>query len=185
MYLRPIGYLIAIALLASCGQGGQGQLVGAMNRPGYYQVDPYGMNYIPMGAYVMGLAFAFGWTPCIGPILSTVLAVAANEASLGAGVRLLAVYSMGLGIPFILAAVAIGPFMSFMQRFRRHLGLMEKIMGVLLILTGIAFLNVVDGFSIGAVGQWMIEHFPGLGRIEEWVTPKDLQGDILKQQPGQ
>lgn len=137
-----------------------------------------------LGAYVMGLAFAFGWTPCIGPILSTVLAVAANEASLGAGVRLLAVYSMGLGIPFVLAAIAIGPFMRFMQRFRRYLGLMEKLMGVLLILTGIAFLNVVDGFSIGAVGQWMIEHFPGLGRLEEWVTPETLQGDILKQQPG-
>ena len=137
-----------------------------------------------LGAYVMGLAFAFGWTPCIGPILSTVLAVAANEATLGAGVRLLAVYSLGLGVPFILAAVAIRPFMGFMQRFRRHLGLMEKIMGVLLILTGIAFLNVFDGFSIGAVGQWMIENFPGLARIEEWATPKDLQGEILKQQPG-
>lgn len=137
------------------------------------------------GAYIMGLAFAFGWTPCIGPILSTVLAVAANEASLGAGVRLLAVYSLGLGVPFVLAAVAIGPFMGFMQKFRRHLGLMEKIMGALLVLTGIAFLNIFDGFSIGAVGQWMIEHFPGLGRIEEWVTPKDLQGEILKTQPGQ
>ena len=162
--------------------------VGLLRIPLLYSEARYQSNVDGaslLGAYVMGLAFAFGWTPCIGPILSTVLAVAANEASLGAGVRLLAVYSMGLGIPFILAAVAIGPFMGFMQRFRRHLGLMEKIMGVLLILTGIAFLNVVDGFSIGAVGQWMIEHFPGLGRIEEWVTPKDLQGDILKQQPGQ
>jgi len=137
-----------------------------------------------LGAYVMGLAFAFGWTPCIGPILSTVLAVAANEASLGAGIRLLAVYSLGLGVPFILAAVAIGPFMGFMQKFRRHLGLMEKVMGVLLVLTGIAFLNVVDGFSIGAIGQWMIENFPGLARIEESVMPKDLPGQILKQQPG-
>ncbi len=62
------------------------------------------------GAYVIGLAFAFGWTPCIGPILATVLALAANEASLGAGVRLLFVYSLGLGIPFVLAAVAIRPF---------------------------------------------------------------------------
>ena len=73
------------------------------------------------GAYVMGLAFAFGWTPCIGPVLATVLTLAASEASLGAGVRLLFVYSLGLGIPFILAAVAIGPFVGFLQRFRRHL----------------------------------------------------------------
>src|SRR5262249_21322026 len=70
------------------------------------------------GAYIMGLAFAFGWTPCIGPVLATVLALAANEASLGAGVRLLFVYSLGLGLPFVLAAMAIGPFLAFLQRFR-------------------------------------------------------------------
>ena len=131
------------------------------------------------GAYLLGLAFAFGWTPCIGPILATVLAVAANEASLGAGVRLLAVYSLGLGVPFVLAAIAIRPFMGFVQRFKTHLGLMEKVMGVLLILTGIAFLNLFDGFSINALGQWMIENFPGLGKLEESFTPKDLQGEIL------
>lgn len=136
------------------------------------------------GAYLMGLAFAFGWTPCIGPILSTVLALAANEASLGAGVRLLAVYSLGLGIPFVLAAVAIKPFLAFMQRFRRHLGLMEKIMGVLLVLTGIAFLNVFDWFSIQSIGQWLIETFPGLARIEETFTPDKLQQDLRTLTPG-
>jgi cytochrome c-type biogenesis protein len=136
------------------------------------------------GAYIMGLAFAFGWTPCIGPILSTVLALAANEASLGAGVRLLAVYSAGLGIPFVLAAVAIRPFLGFMQRFRRHLTLMERIMGVLLILTGIAFLNVVDWFSIQTLGQWLIETFPGLARVEEWVMPAQLQQDLRNFTPG-
>jgi cytochrome c-type biogenesis protein len=147
-----------------------------------YQANTDGTSLI--GAYVIGLAFAFGWTPCIGPILATVLAVAANEASLGAGVRLLTVYSLGLGVPFVMAALAIRPFLSFMQRFKRHLGLMEKIMGVLLIATGIAFLNVFDWFSINAFGQWMIETFPGLATIEEWATPKDLQGEIRKQQKG-
>jgi cytochrome c-type biogenesis protein len=136
------------------------------------------------GAYVMGLAFAFGWTPCIGPILSTVLALAANEASLGAGVRLLAVYSLGLGIPFVMAAIAIRPFLSFMQRFRRHLGTMEKIMGLLLVLTGIAFLNVFDWFSIQSIGQWLIETFPGLARIEEYATPERLQQDLRNFTPG-
>ena len=106
----------------------------------------------------MGLAFAFGWTPCIGPILSAVLTLAAGEASLGAGVRLLAVYSLGLGIPFVLAAVAIRPFLSFMHRFKRHLGTMEKVMGALLVLTGLMFLTG----SINWFGQWLIENFPGL-----------------------
>jgi cytochrome c-type biogenesis protein len=147
-----------------------------------YETRHEGASYA--GAYVMGLAFAFGWTPCIGPILSTVLALAANEASLGAGVRLLAVYSMGLGVPFILAAVAIRPFLSFMQRFRRHLGLMEKIMGALLVLTGIAFLNVFDWFSIQALGQWLIETFPGLARIEEILMPEALQKDLREFTPG-
>jgi len=129
------------------------------------------------GAYVMGLAFAFGWTPCIGPVLATVLTVAANEASLGAGVRLLFVYSLGLGIPFILAAVAIGPFLGFLKRFRRHLGRVEMAMGVLLIATGVLILTG----SLNWYGQWMIENFPALVQIEEWFTPKQLQTDILKE----
>lgn len=135
------------------------------------------------GAYVLGLAFAFGWTPCIGPILATVLALAANADSLGAGVRLLGVYSLGLGVPFVLAAVAIRPFLSFMNRFKRHLGLMEKIMGALLVLTGIAFLNVFDWFSINAFGQWLIETFPALTTLEEKLTPADLQREIMNQRP--
>ena len=141
-----------------------------------YQADTKGASLA--GAYILGLAFAFGWTPCIGPILSAVLALAANEASLGAGVRLLAVYSLGLGVPFILAAVAIRPFLSFLKRFRRHLGMMERIMGVALVLTGVAFLNLFDWFSIQTLGQWLIETFPGLARVEELMTPEKLQQDL-------
>src|SRR5690606_39933304 len=127
--------------------------------------------------YVLGLAFAFGWTPCICPLLATVLALAANEASLSNGVQLLFVYSLGLGIPFILAAVAIRPFLSFMQRFRKHLGAMEKVMGILLVVTGIMFLSG----TMNWLGQWMIETFPGLAQIEEQFTPESLQMDIMKQ----
>lgn len=130
-----------------------------------------------LGAYVMGLAFAFGWTPCIGPILATVLTVAANEASMGAGVRLLFVYSLGLGIPFILAAVAIGPFLGFMHRFKRHFGVMEKVMGLLLVATGILFLLGGQNWF----GQWMLDTFPGLAAIEGLVTSESLRGEILKQ----
>jgi cytochrome c-type biogenesis protein len=128
------------------------------------------------GAYLMGLAFAFGWTPCIGPILSTVLALAAQDGSLGAGVRLLAVYSLGLGIPFILAAVAIGPFLAFLQKFKRHLGTVEKVMGLLLIVTGLMFLTG----SMNWIGQWLLETFPGLALLEEMLTPTSLQGEIMK-----
>jgi cytochrome c-type biogenesis protein len=132
------------------------------------------------GAYVIGLAFAFGWTPCIGPILATVLALAANEASLGAGVRLLAVYSLGLGVPFVLAAVAIRPFLGFLERFRSHLSLVEKVMGVFLVLTGLLFLTG----QITWFGQWLIETFPALARVEEWVTPSNLGAELRKHVPG-
>jgi cytochrome c-type biogenesis protein len=113
------------------------------------------------GAYVMGLAFAFGWTPCIGPILAAILAVAASETTVAKGAGLLAVYSLGLGIPFMLAAFAVEPFAAFMARFRAHLAKVEKVMGGLLVLTGIAFLT---GF-INAVSYWLLETFPVLGKI--------------------
>jgi cytochrome c-type biogenesis protein len=113
------------------------------------------------GAYVMGLAFAFGWTPCIGPILAAILAVAASEATVAKGAGLLAVYSLGLGIPFLLAAFAVEPFAAFLVRFRAHLDKVEKVMGALLILTGIGFLT---GF-ITQASFWLLETFPALGTI--------------------
>jgi cytochrome c-type biogenesis protein len=113
------------------------------------------------GAYVMGLAFAFGWTPCIGPILAAILAVAASEATVAKGAGLLAVYSLGLGIPFVLAAFAIEPFAAFLTRFRHHLVHMERVMGGLLVLTGIAFLT---GW-ITQASFWILEIFPVLGTI--------------------
>lgn len=113
------------------------------------------------GAYVMGLAFAAGWTPCIGPILATILAVAASEATVAKGAGLLAVYSLGLGVPFIVAALAVEPFTAFLARFRAHLGHMERVMGGLLVLTGVAFLA---GFFT-QLNNWMLEAFPVLGQI--------------------
>jgi cytochrome c-type biogenesis protein len=113
------------------------------------------------GAYLMGLAFALGWTPCIGPILAAILAVAASEATVVKGAGMLAIYSLGLGVPFMIAALAVEPFAAFLARFRTHLGLVEKAMGGLLVLTGIAFLT-------GTVSQasfWLLDTFPMLGRI--------------------
>jgi cytochrome c-type biogenesis protein len=113
------------------------------------------------GAYVMGLAFAFGWTPCIGPILAVILAIAASEATVAKGAGLLAIYSLGLGIPFLCAAFAVEPFAKFLARFRGYLPMVEKTMGALLVLTGIAFLT---GF-VSEASYWLLEAFPVLGRI--------------------
>jgi cytochrome c-type biogenesis protein len=113
------------------------------------------------GAYVMGLAFAFGWTPCIGPILAVILAIAASKETVATGAGLLAVYSLGLGIPFLAAAFAVEPFARFLARFRGYLPLVEKTMGGLLLLTGIAFLT---GF-VSEASYWLLEAFPALGKI--------------------
>ncbi len=113
------------------------------------------------GSYVMGLAFAFGWTPCIGPVLGAILAVASSQQSVGEGALLLGVYSLGLGIPFMLAAFFVNPFMKFLARFRRHLGTVEKVTGVLLILTGIMFLTG----TMQVMSYWLLEKFPSLGLI--------------------
>ena len=113
------------------------------------------------GAYVMGLAFALGWTPCIGPILAAILAGAASHATVGRGASLLAVYSLGLGLPFVIAALAVEPFAAFLARFRSHLAHMERVMGGLLVLTGIAFLA---GFFT-QLNSWLIETFPVLQSI--------------------
>jgi len=113
------------------------------------------------GAYVMGLAFAFGWTPCIGPILAAILAIAASEHTVLRGAGLLAVYSIGLGIPFLLAAAALEPFIGFLKKFRAHFRTVERVVGVLLIATGIGFLSgAMQNFSF-----WLLQTFPGLANI--------------------
>jgi cytochrome c-type biogenesis protein len=113
------------------------------------------------GAYVMGLAFAFGWTPCIGPILAAILSLAASEATVAKGAGLLAVYSAGLGIPFLIAAFAIDSFAGVLARCRTWLPTVERVMGALLVLTGIGFLT---GF-ISNASIWLLETFPALGTI--------------------
>jgi len=113
-----------------------------------------------VGAYVIGLAFAFGWTPCVGPVLAAILFVAGSEDSVSQGVSLLAVYSAGLGIPFLLAALAMKPFMGFMGRFRRHLQTVERVIGALLVITGVMFLTG----TVADVAFWLLEAFPALGK---------------------
>lgn len=113
------------------------------------------------GAYVIGFAFAFGWTPCVGPVLAAILFTAAGQESAGQGAMLLFVYGLGMTLPFIVAAAFVVPFMRFMARFRRYLGLVEKLMGLFLILFGV----LIATNSINIIAQWMLEVFPWFSSI--------------------
>jgi len=115
----------------------------------------------PFGAYLMGLAFAFGWTPCVGPVLAAILMVAGTGETAMRGAALLAVYSAGIGIPFLAAAALAGPFLGLMARMKRHLDLVEKLMGALLVGTGILFLTG----SMPQIANWLLSTFPILGQI--------------------
>ncbi len=113
------------------------------------------------GSYLVGLAFAFGWTPCVGPILAAILFVAGAEESALRGSSLLFAYSLGIGLPFLAAALFAGPFMGFMARFKSHMGTVEKVMGGLLVFTGILFMTG----QMSNMAYWLLEAFPALGRV--------------------
>jgi cytochrome c-type biogenesis protein len=111
--------------------------------------------------FFLGFAFAFGWTPCIGPILTTVLALAANSDTIARGVLLLAVYSAGLAIPFLLAALGIVQFLKFYQRFRKYLHAVELGSGILLLFVGgLVFLNKLT---------WLVQKLSFLNNIALWL----------------
>jgi len=110
----------------------------------------------PIGAMLVGIAFAFGWTPCIGPILAGILAIAAAQETVAKGVQLLAVYSLGLGVPFLLTAVAINQFFAVFARIRRHYRAIEIVSGALLV--GIGVLIFTDRFTI--IARWLTPYLP-------------------------
>ena len=113
------------------------------------------------GAILLGLAIAFGWTPCIGPVLATILSVAGSRDTVGDGALLLAVYSLGLGVPFLIAALFAAKFVLFMRRFRRHFPLVERAMGGVLVITGALFLSG----GMQRASFWLLENFPALSTI--------------------
>jgi cytochrome c-type biogenesis protein len=128
------------------------------------QLDGLFQTKGPWGAFLIGLAFGFGWTPCVGPILATILALAASEATLGKGVALLSLYSLGLAVPFLAASLAVGRFLSGYRRFRHYLSRVELAAGILMITMGIlvftrhltlinAWLNAIPVF------RSLAEHF--------------------------
>jgi cytochrome c-type biogenesis protein len=114
-----------------------------------------------VGAYVFGLAFAFGWTPCIGPVLGAILSLAAQAGSTGRGMLLMAAYAAGLGLPFLLTALFLGRAVRLMVRFRPYLPTVERVMGVLLV--GVGLLMLTGGFA--DFSFWLLDTFPALARI--------------------
>ena len=113
------------------------------------------------GAYLLGLAFAFGWTPCIGPQLGAILSLAAGEGNVARGTILLAVYALGLGLPFLLAALFIERAIGLMARLKRHMRLIERLMGGLLIAVGLALVTgALSDFSF-----FLLDRFPWLATL--------------------
>jgi len=110
---------------------------------------------------IVGMAFGFGWTPCIGPILGSILALAAIEENIGKGILLLSFYSLGLAIPFIISGVLIDKFLFFSKSFRKYISTITKVGGAILLLTGIAILTG----QLQILGFFILEYFPSLGNI--------------------
>ncbi|WP_195822725.1 cytochrome c biogenesis CcdA family protein [Roseobacter sp. MH60115] len=134
--------------------------IGFLNRAFQVQAgDTQAMSVL--GAYVVGLAFAAGWTPCVGGVLTAVVFTASTEATALRGLILLLVFGVAMTAPFVVAALFIGPFLRFAARFRRHLPKVEKAMGLLLLL----FAALIATDSVNHIAQWMLETFPAFQNI--------------------
>lgn len=116
-------------------------------------------NVTLAGAFVIGLAFAFGWTPCVGPVLAAILFTAASAETAGRGAALLFVYGAGMTLPFVVAAMFIGPFLAWMRGFRRHLGKIEKAMGAMLVVFGL----LIATETVNVIANWMVQYWPQIG----------------------
>jgi cytochrome c-type biogenesis protein len=133
--------------------------IGLLFREARFQAVRKPAGYL--GSYIVGLAFAFGWTPCVGPVLAAILMVAGVEGSAGRGALLLGAYAFGIGIPFLLAALFAGRFVRLMARLRGHMNLVEKVIGGALVLTGILFLTG----AMPHIAGWMLQAFPAFSSI--------------------
>lgn len=129
--------------------------IGLLNR--VFQLDAGDTrNMSVLGAYVVGFAFAAGWTPCVGGVLTAVVFTASTEATALRGLVLLLVFGIAMTAPFVVASLFIGPFLKFVSRFRRHLPKVEKAMGLLMIL----FAALIATDSVNYIAQWMLDTFP-------------------------
>lgn len=139
-------------------------LLGLFKLPFLYRTakaEYRGNTSTPLGATLMGMSFAIGWTPCVGPVLGAILTLAGASASLSTGTLLLAVYAAGLAIPFLLAALGLGAFERFSKRFRTFLPWVERISGGILVLAGVLMLSGyytrLNTFMIRLTPAWLLE----------------------------
>ena len=130
-----------------------------LNREVRFDVGDKGSSFF--GAYLLGLAFAFGWTPCIGPQLGAILSLAASEASLYKGMILLSFYALGLGIPFLIVAAFLSKMGNTLLLFKQNFKIIERVMGLLLWTVGLLMLS--GGFT--DLSFWLLETFPYLGTL--------------------
>ncbi len=133
--------------------------IGWLNREARFHVARKPAGFV--GAYIVGIAFAFGWTPCVGPVLAAILFMAGAEQTAVRGAALLAVYSAGIGIPFIAAALFAGPFIRWAARFRGHMHRVELAMGGILIVTGGLFITG----QMASISNWLLNTFPAFSRL--------------------
>ncbi len=154
-YKTELGYVAAL-ILAAFGA----HFLGLIRIPFLYREAKIDSSSVKpasyIGSYLIGLAFGFGWTPCVGPALSLILFIAADQDSLMQGASLLFVYGAAMTFPFVLVALFSGPFLKFIKRHRNVMGHVEKVMGAFLILFA---LLIVTG-QVSAIAQWMIDTFP-------------------------
>ncbi|MBX2856507.1 MAG: cytochrome c biogenesis protein CcdA [Rhodobacteraceae bacterium] len=134
--------------------------IGLLYREARFDLGEQKLGYL--GAYLIGLAFAFGWTPCVGPVLATILFTASAADTAADGALLLLVYALGMTLPFVLAALFAGPFLSWTQGFRKHLKTVEQVMGSLLI----AFSVLIGTNSVNIIAEWMLKIAPNIGTLQ-------------------
>lgn len=156
---QPFSY-VAAGILALFGL----HFMGVLHIPLFHREARIRSDSKPstmLGAYVMGLAFGFGWTPCVGPALASILMIASGMGDIWRGGLLLFVYGMAMTTPFVIAALFAKPFLGWMARNRKYLGHVEKVMGAMLIL----FAILIATNSVNYIAQWLIDHVPSLVKL--------------------
>jgi len=172
-------------------------LLGLLKLPFLYREKRYhgDVGRGKVGTFLLGFSFAFGWTPCIGPILGALLALAATKDTVGQGVLLLTVYSLGLGVPFLLTALGLNKFLAFYQGFRRYLVWVERAAGVLLIAIGILvvtnqlnwlsrYFAYFDQFNLEGALAGSVENLPGGARVMEASEARPAPDPVLRRADG-
>ena len=152
---------VAAALIMLLGLHFLGVLrIGLLYRQARFDLGDHKLGYA--GAFLVGMAFAFGWTPCAGPVLATILFTASAAETSAQGASLLLAYGVGMTAPFVIAALFIGPFLRWAQGFRKHLPIVERTMGALMIVFG----GLIATNSIGVIAQWMLAIAPDIGTLQ-------------------